>query len=82
MNISTPKTQSTLSKILEGTHTHTHTHTSETVNPTIPTSYTCQHTHSQVKHFQQIRKVQLIKFNPNRQNTYTQTSLFRPVLSH
>ena len=30
--------------------------------------------HSQVKHFQQIRKVQLIKFNPNRQNSYTRTS--------
>ena len=42
-------------------------------------SHTCQHMYSQVKHFQQIRKVQLIKFNPNRQNTYTRTSLFRPV---
>ena len=54
MNISTHKTQSTLSLSLEGTHT------SETVNPT---SYTRQHMHSQVKHFQQIRKVELIKFN-------------------
>ena len=33
-------------------------HTSETVNPT---SYTHQHMQSQVKHFQQIRKVQLTK---------------------
>ena len=39
-----------------GGHTH-----SETVNPT---SYTHQHMHSQVKHFQEIRKVQLLKFNP------------------
>ena len=43
-----------------------HTHTSETVNPN---SYTRQHMHSQVKHFQQIRKLQFIKFNPDRQNT-------------
>ena len=58
-------TQNTEYFILEfGGHTH-----SETVNPT---SYTHQHMHSQVKHYQQIRKVQLIKFNPNRQNTYTQ----------
>ena len=73
MNISTHKTQSTLFQTLDGTHT------SETVNPT---SYTHQHRHSQVKHFQQIRKVLLIKFNPDRQNAYTRTSLFRPVLSH
>ena len=30
--------------------------------------------HSEVMHFQQIRKVQLIRFNPNRQNSYTRTS--------
>ena len=30
--------------------------------------------HSQVMHFQLIRKVQLVKFNPNRQNSYTRTS--------
>jgi len=41
MNISTHKTQSTLSKSLEGTHM------SETVNPT---SDTHQHMHSEVKH--------------------------------
>ena len=56
MNVSTHKTQSTLSQSLEGTHR------SKTINPT---SHTRQHMHSQVKHFQQIRKVQLIKFNPN-----------------
>ena len=42
------------------THGLEGTHISETVNPT---SYTRQHMHSQVEHFQQIRKVQLIKFN-------------------
>ena len=75
MNMSTHKTQSTLSLRVWRAHTRT----SKTVNPT---SYMRQHMHSQVKHFPQIRKVQLIKFNPNRQNTYKRTSLFRPVLSH
>ena len=56
-------------------HEHKYTsnteYTSETVNPT---SYTRRHMHSQVKHFQPIRKVRLIKFDPNRQNTSTRTS--------
>ena len=76
MNMSTHKTQPEYFILESGGHTHT----SETVNPT---SHTRQRMHSQVKrHFQQIRKGQLIKLNPNRQNTCTRTSLFRPVLSH
>ncbi len=49
-----------------GGHTH-----SETVNPT---KYTHQHMHSQVKHFQLIRKVQLIKFQP-KQTKYLHTNI-------
>ena len=71
--MNTYKTQSTLSQSLDGTHT------SKTVNPT-DTSYTRQHMQSKVKHIQQVRRVHLIKFNPNRQNTYTRTSVFRQVV--
>ena len=60
MNISTHKTEYFI--LESGRHTH-----SETVNPT---SYTHQHMRSQVKHFQQLRKVQLIKFNPDKRPTH------------
>ena len=64
MNISTHKTEYFILYFILESGGHTHTHTFETINPT---SYTRQHMLSQVKHFQQIRKIQLIKFNPNRQ---------------
>ena len=64
MNISTHTTEYFI--LESGGHTHP-----ETVNSI---SYTHQHMHSQVKQFQQIRKVQLIKFNPNRQK-YLHTNI-------